>query len=101
MDVLLLIKLEKLRVLYGKPMKINSACRCRAHNADVKGKPNSFHITTKKTSCKAVDISATNAQDKFEIVKLALQSGFTGIGINPLFIHLDIREATNGDLFTY
>ena len=40
---LLLLRLEKVRVLWGEPMVLTSAFRCDAHNSAVGGVKNSLH----------------------------------------------------------
>lgn len=81
-------RLIELRKAYGKPMVVTSAARCKAHNTKVGGAPASQHVNGL-----AVDIKATPAE-AYEIAKLALQHGFTGIGVHPKFIHLDLRGTT-------
>lgn len=36
--------LQDVRDAYGMAIKISSGCRCRKHNADVEGIPNSSHL---------------------------------------------------------
>lgn len=79
-------KLSELRALYGKPMTITSGYRSPNHSIEkAKDKPG-FH-----TQGIAADIYATGA-DKYRLVKLAFDLGFTGIGIDKTFIHLDIGD---------
>lgn len=82
-------KLEKLRVAAGFPFKIASGSRCPAHNQKVSGTgPDGPH--TKE----AVDITVSGA-DALQLVGLAIEHGFTGIGVSQKgehgkrFIHLD------------
>jgi len=42
----------------------------------------------------AVDIKATSASQRYDIVKQALALGFTGIGIAKTFVHVDTRGTT-------
>ncbi|MBF0182499.1 MAG: DUF882 domain-containing protein [Magnetococcales bacterium] len=83
-------KLESLRVAFGKPMKINSAYRCPAHNAAVgEGKLVGAHTM----GC-AIDV-AVSGEDVPRLIQLAMQHGFTGFGIKqhgPIegrYVHLD------------
>jgi zinc D-Ala-D-Ala carboxypeptidase len=81
----LLDKLQSLRFLIDKPLKINSGHRCEEHNKKVGGAKNSQHLTM------AVDISLTG-HDRWMMVNLAKSLGFTGIGYGATFLHLDLRE---------
>ena len=78
-------KLEVARVIYGLPMRINSACRCADHNAKVGGVMASSHIDGF-----AVDLLAASAEMRYQIVKALLVAGFERIGIGDAFIHADI-----------
>ena len=84
-----LILLQALRTEIGKKFKINSAYRCPEQNTGVGGARNSQHI--KGT---AVDIAVNNwsPSDRLTLIHVALQIGFTGIGVYKNFIHLDTRK---------
>lgn len=81
-------KLQELRTSYGKSMRITSGYRDYTHPVEAK-KPNKngSHPTGL-----AADI-AVERGDAYQLLKLALQLGFTGIGIQQKgggrFIHLD------------
>lgn len=95
MDKQLLFNLDLLRSLYGKPISINSAYR-KPSDEILKGR------SGKSLHCfgKAVDISCSDSFERFRLVSLAMDCGFTGIGIGKNFIHLDIREG-NPLMFHY
>ena len=76
--------LDNAREIAGIPFSVTSGWRCRTHNKDVNGKPDSAHLPGK-----AVDISAIGSRAKFKIVKGLIQAGFTRIGIGKGFIHAD------------
>lgn len=80
-------RLQRLRDEYGKPMAISSGYRSNKHSAE-RGKK---HAGTHQIGC-AVDISV-RGKDALRLVELAIQHGFTGIGIQQKgdgrFIHLD------------
>ena len=86
-------KIEKLRVAFGKPLKVTSAARCPAHNAKVSG----TGLTGPHTSGRAIDLGVQGAE-AHEVLTLALAMRFTGIGVNQKgggrFLHLD--DLTNG-----
>ena len=86
-------KLNNLRLAFGKPMKINSGFRDVTHPIEAKKKNGGGAHTTGK----AADISVAR-EDAFYLLSLALQKGFTGIGIQQKgsgrFIHLDTLQNT-------
>lgn len=81
----LLSMLDELRVKCGRPLVINSGCRCEEHNRKSNGSPTSSHVLGL-----AVDIKAETSKEKYDIVYNALILGFRRIGIYSKFIHLDI-----------
>lgn len=97
----LLRQLELLRAILGKPLSINSGCRCPKYNEAIKSKKDSQHVTTQVRKCAAADIHAPLGIDKYELVKAAfLLGGFTGIGIADSFCHFDVRTS-EARLWTY
>lgn len=90
MNETFLERLFQLRKHLAFPFKIRSGYRCPAHNERVSGTgPNGPHTTGR-----AADIALYGGQ-AYEVVTLARQFGFTGIGIRGLgplnrrFVHLD------------
>jgi zinc D-Ala-D-Ala carboxypeptidase len=89
MDELFMDMLVSLRERLKQPMSISSGYRSESHNIAIGGSTKSAHLK----GC-AVDI-VCSGHKAFEIVRLALELGFTGIGVkqNGLhekrFIHLD------------
>jgi uncharacterized protein YcbK (DUF882 family) len=73
-------------------MKITSGYRSKETNLAVGGAENSPH-----THGKAVDVAVRGA-DALKLIQLALQEGFTGIGVSQKgssrFIHLDTMDNT-------
>ena len=86
-DKFLLIRLEKMRIILRRPIRISSGYRCPEHNAKI-GSPNSLHMEGK-----AVDISIKNALHLWQALNAAYQCNFQGIGVNKHFLHLDLRLA--------
>jgi zinc D-Ala-D-Ala carboxypeptidase len=80
-------KLQLLRTLYGKPMRITSGYRSIKHPVEASKRAGGTHTTGR-----ACDV-AVEGSDALLLVKLALQVGFTGIGVQQKgsgrFIHLD------------
>ena len=88
-------ELLALRLEYGRPMIITSACRSTAHNKSVGGASSSQHISDDhRGGCAAVDIKCT-AAERLILAKLALERGWS-VGISTKsFIHLDARFLTD------
>jgi len=91
----LMDKLQELRIRYGKPMRITSAYRCPKHPIEApKTVPGAHALGL------AADVGVQGAE-AYEVLKLAFELGFTGIGVQQKgsgrFIHLDVR---NGELPT-
>ena len=84
-------KLVGLRMLYGKPMVVTSGYRSPAYNQAVSTTGNDGPHTTGR----AVDISISRTE-AYKLLKLALEHGFTGIGIKQhsesRFLHLADRD---------
>ncbi|MBF0213997.1 MAG: DUF882 domain-containing protein [Magnetococcales bacterium] len=90
MDPAFMDRLEELRKAFGKPMSISSGYRCAAHNLAVAH----TGISGPHTTGHAVDIRITSP-DAWQLLKLAVGLGFTGIGVSQQgphasrFLHLD------------
>jgi len=86
--------LDALREAYGKPMKVNSACRSFKHNAAIGGHPNSAHVydhpSRELKGSYAVDIHCTDSSERAKLVILALDRGWS-VGIQKTFVHFDRR----------
>lgn len=80
--------LQEFRKAYGKPMPISSGYRCFKYNAKVSSTGDNGPHTTGR----AVDVLA-GGRAAYELLKLAFEHGFTGIGVSQKgtsrFIHLD------------
>ena len=77
--------LQYLRKIWGKPIVINSAHRCPAHNKVVGGTENSQHLKI------AFDCVCPQPEQE-AFIKAAKQAGFKGIGRYRTrnFVHLDM-----------
>jgi uncharacterized protein YcbK (DUF882 family) len=87
-DAELLIILEKVRERFG-PVTINSACRCKDHNAKVGGKPSSQHLLGRAADI-AVDYPSRLVFDYIDHQVLHHNSG-GGLHEYPTFVHVDTR----------
>ena len=89
LDTELLDRLEILRKVIDRPLRINSGHRCRQHNLLVGGAAYSQHKSL------AVDLSLTG-HDPLNLFSHARNLGFLGIGLGDSFIHLDMRREVDG-----
>jgi zinc D-Ala-D-Ala carboxypeptidase len=93
-------RLQRVRDRYGRPMPVSSGARCAAHNQRVSSSgPHGPHTTGR-----AFDIAVRGA-DAHRLLRIALEEGFVGIGINQKgnsrFIHLDDLEEGRPALWSY
>jgi uncharacterized protein YcbK (DUF882 family) len=79
-------KLQKLRDVVGKSIRITSAYRSPTHNKKVGGATKSRHLKGDATD---IQIQGMTSQ---EIADLAEELDFKGIGIYNTFVHLDSRD---------
>lgn len=84
----LLRALETVRIIVGFPMVVSSGTRCLAHNAAVKGKPDSEHLTGE-----GVDIKCLAGTTRYALIRAGLGVGFERIGVGPDFIHFGISDS--------
>lgn len=82
----------ELRKRYGKPVNISSGYRSKRHPIEAsKATPGNHALGI------AADITCWS-DEAFHIVKIAMELGFTGIGVsqsrnrNERFIHIDLRD---------
>ena len=87
--------LRDLRVAWGRPMKVNSACRSRDHNTAIGGHPKSLHVYDASAhglnGCAAIDIALADPAQRGTLVILAWGMGWS-IGHAKTFLHLDRRD---------
>ncbi|MFS1522749.1 D-Ala-D-Ala carboxypeptidase family metallohydrolase [Microbulbifer sp. 2304DJ12-6] len=92
-------RLIRARVRFNKPMVITSGYRCRDHCA-------SIGSTMTHTTGQAVDVSVSGGR-AYELLGIAIEEGFTGIGIKQhgshkgRFLHLDDLERTGPTIWSY
>lgn len=91
MDPAFMEAVQQLRTLYGQPLVVSSAYRCRQHPSEARKTKPGAHCTGA-----ALDIACSGAA-AVSILRLAMTLPFTGIGIQQKgsgrFIHLDIAPA--------
>jgi zinc D-Ala-D-Ala carboxypeptidase len=80
-------RLERLRIAYAAPLKVSSAYRCVNHPVEAKKAVSGVH-----THGRAIDLLLSGA-NAHSLTFLAINAGFTGIGVNQKgegrFIHID------------
>jgi len=88
-------RLEKMRGLAGIPFDLRSGCRCPAHNAAVKGRADSAHLTIPGTSevCEAADIATPDSRTRFMVMWAAIMAGFERIEDALTWIHVDVDKS--------
>ena len=87
-DIRLVKGLQALRNLIGKPIIINSATRCKAHNEAVGGVPNSQHVQGRAADIFVEGMTPESLARKAEQID-AFRDG--GIGTYGTFVHVDVR----------
>lgn len=103
MDDGFVLKLDKLRKEFGKPINLSSAYRCPAHNSRVSSTGSNGPHTTGR----AVDIR-TKGQDAWRLLQIASELGFKGLGVaqkgahGSRFLHVDdIAEGPRPWVWSY
>ena len=100
MDPKLLIMLDELRETYGYPIILNSSYRSPDHPIEAKKSKPGEH-----TYGAAVDIKCIGGEATFKLVRAAIKTGFTRIGISRKsnFVHVGIGypNAPDTTIWTY
>lgn len=89
-------RLDMAREIAGIPFVLNCAYRSVTWDKLHGRSGNSYH-----TLGRAVDIKCLSSKERYKIVAALLKSGFTGIGVNKTFIHVDDRVVTDPLIFLY
>ncbi len=88
MEFKLIKKIDGIRRACGFPFFITSGFRTAEHNEKVGGKDESAHTTGK-----ACDIKCDISNQRWQVIKWAIDFGIQRIGIGKDFIHLDTDES--------
>ncbi len=86
-DIELLSHLEDARHYFGKPITINSGCRCAIHNAHVNGSLKSQHMRGKAVDITVQDTKPDVVAEYFEL----MFPDSKGIGRYDTWTHFDVR----------
>ncbi len=96
MDERLLALLDAVRQSLGRPMRINSAVRCKAHNAAVGGSSKSEHVPENSDTGKTtgVDIHVPDSAFLYELIKLLYAHSVPRMGLNQSknFLHIGLSK---------
>jgi len=90
----LVAALDLLRDLADCPIKIDDACRCTAHNAEVGGVPHSQHPLGEAADIVFLCDPRLTNQQMYDLAKQVPAFQFGGIGLyaSGTFIHVDTRQ---------
>ena len=86
-DAELLVVLQRIADYFGKPIKINSGCRCNISNINAKGEPGSKHLWGQAAD---VVVGDTNADDVAQFLEESYPGKY-GIGRYNTWTHIDVR----------
>jgi len=84
-----MLKVQHVRDVYGKPLNLTSAWRCKKHPDEARKKKAGQH--NKGT---AVDIAVSDGAIAYDIIRIGLSLGATGFAYGNGFVHLDWRDST-------
>ena len=91
-DPLLVSALQRLRDEVQRPVIVNSGCRCKSHNAAVKGAPQSQHMRGKAAD---IRIDGMTSRQIFDVIRRLYLDGEIYVGyayaINGRSVHVDVR----------
>lgn len=87
-DVDLVATLEVVRKRFrGKPIQINSACRCEEHNEKIGGSYGSKH---KQGIAADIVVKGVHPDDVYDFLDLFMPKSY-GVGKYNSFTHIDVR----------
>ena len=86
-DVELIMVVQDLREYYGRPVTINSGCRCEKHNKAEGGEPDSTHLIAKAGDIKVKGISSNKI---YAYLDMKYPDKY-GIGKYKGRTHIDVR----------
>ena len=77
------------RERYGRPIIINSGCRCEAHNAAVGGSRHSAHRIGPDDLCHAADIKVLSDITRAILHEIFWNLGIRRFEVSDLHLHID------------
>lgn len=94
-DANLIRKLDAMREELGRPITITSGYRCKSHNKNVGGSPNSQHLYGKAADIAVYEYKVNDKvlprMTAVELLPYAEKYGFDGIGLYSWGLHVDVR----------
>jgi len=81
--------LNTARYIFNRPIIINSACRCAAHNLAVGGAKHSAHLVGPDGFCHAVDIKVISDITRAELHEILSHLGIRRFEISDRHLHSD------------
>ena len=84
MDLKMVLMLDAMREMVGRPIRVNSGYRTPKHNKAVGGVANSSH--TKGT---AADLRCGDDEERAVLVRAAIKVGIKRIGVGRGLVHVD------------
>ena len=87
-NLALTIVLEHVRERFDKPVAINSATRCKAHNKSEGGADNSLHLTGHAAD---IVVKGIKPSEVYEYLDSSGYSMLIGLHAYDTFTHIDVR----------
>jgi hypothetical protein len=77
------------RALFGRPIVLNSACRCAAHNQAIGGARKSAHLVGPDGLCHAADIKCLSDITRGELQEIFAHLGIRRFEVSDQHLHVD------------
>mgnify|MGYP000586731683 CR=1 FL=1 len=84
-DPVFLLRVDRIRHRFGKPLAVTSGVRCKKHNMLVGGSARSQHVVGH-----ALDL-AVKKEDQCRFMDICREEGITGFGRADTWVHIDDR----------
>ena len=88
-DPAMLAVMNMARARFGRPIVLNSVCRCVDHNAAVKGARRSAHLVGPDGFCHAADICVVSDITRGELQEIFHDLGIRRFEVSDLHLHVD------------
>ena len=89
-DATLVHGLQRLRDIMQVPIRVNSGCRCKAHNDSLPdSSPKSQHLLGKAAD---IRMDGYTPEEVADFAKILSEFANSGIGLYDTFTHLDVRD---------
>lgn len=94
---ILVLSLDRMREMYGRPLIVTSGLRCASWNAAQGGVPGSEHMTGE-----GADLACPDSRSRWSMLDAARHAGFARIGIGKTFLHVGVSStALQNVVWTY